>query len=258
MPYQEILFSTDGSIGYLTLNQPKKINALSKKMVAELSEALAHISENEALKVVVLRAAGSHFCAGHDLSEMVGCDMKEYRSIFERCGRMMMAIRRIPQPVIAQVQGVATAAGCQLVAWCDLAVAETGARFAAPGVKIGLFCTTPMVALTRAVGRKAAMEMLMTGRYVPAQEAKSMGLINRVVPLENLASETESLAREISEASFLVLGIGKQAFYDQVDMEDEKALAYGVRTIALNNLAEDAQIGIRAFLDKKTPEWKNR
>jgi len=258
MPYQEILFSTDGSIGYLTLNQPKKINALSKKMVAELSEALARIGENEALKVVVLRAAGSHFCAGHDLSEMVGCDMQEYRSIFERCGRMMMAIRRIPQPVIAQVQGVATAAGCQLVAWCDLAVAETGARFAAPGVKIGLFCTTPMVALTRAVGRKAAMEMLMTGRYVPAQEAKSMGLINRVVPLENLASETESLAREISEASFLVLGIGKQAFYDQVDMEDEKALAYGVRTIALNNLAEDAQIGIRAFLDKKTPEWKNR
>ena len=258
MPYQEILFSTDGSIGYLTLNQPKKINALSKKMVAELSEALARIGENEALKVVVLRAAGSHFCAGHDLSEMVGCDMQEYRSIFERCGRMMMAIRRIPQPVIAQVQGVATAAGCQLAAWCDLAVAETGARFAAPGVKIGLFCTTPMVALTRAVGRKAAMEMLMTGRYVPAHEAKSMGLINRVVPLENLASETESLAREISEASFLVLGIGKQAFYDQVDMEDEKALAYGVRTIALNNLAEDAQIGIRAFLDKKTPEWKNR
>lgn len=258
MPYQEILFSTDGPIGYLTLNQPKKINALSKKMVAELSEALARIGENEALKVVVLRAAGNHFCAGHDLSEMVGCDMQEYRSIFDRCGRMMMAIRRIPQPVIAQVQGVATAAGCQLVAWCDLAVAETGARFAAPGVKIGLFCTTPMVALTRAVGRKAAMEMLMTGRYVPAPEAKSMGLINRVVPLEDLASETESLAREISEASFLVLGIGKQAFYDQIDMVDEKALAYGVRTIALNNLAEDAQIGIRAFLDKKTPEWKNR
>ncbi len=258
MPYQEILFSTDGPIGYLTLNQPKKINALSKKMVAELSEALARIGENEALKVVVLRAAGNHFCAGHDLSEMVGGDMQEYRSIFERCGRMMTAIRRIPQPVIAQVQGVATAAGCQLVAWCDLAVAETGARFATPGVKIGLFCTTPMVALTRAVGRKAAMEMLMTGRYVSAEEAKSMGLLNRVVPPEDLAAETETLAREISQASALVLGIGKQAFYDQVDMVDEKALAYGSRTIALNNLAEDAQIGIRAFLDRTTPEWKNR
>lgn len=258
MPYQEILFSADGPIGYLTLNQPKKINALSKKMIAELSEALDGIGADETLKVVVLRAAGKHFCAGHDLSEMVGGDMQEYRSIFEGCGRMMMAIRRIPQPVIAQVQGVATAAGCQLVAWCDLAVADTGARFATPGVKIGLFCTTPMVALTRAIGRKAAMEMLMTGRYFSAEEAKSMGLINRVVPPEDLAAETESLAREISEASSLVLGIGKQAFYDQVDMEDEKALAYGARTIALNNLAEDAQIGIRAFLDRRIPDWKNR
>ena len=160
--------------------------------------------------------------------------------------------------VIAQVQGIATAAGCQLVAWCDMAVAEEGARFATPGVKIGLFCTTPMVALTRAIGRKAAMEMLMTGRYFPADEAKGLGLVNKVVPLDQLADETSKLAHQIVEASGLVIGIGKQAFYAQVDQADAAAWNYAKHTITLNNMAEDAQNGIKAFLNKDTPEWRNR
>jgi enoyl-CoA hydratase/carnithine racemase len=171
---------------------------------------------------------------------------------------MMRLIHDIPQPVIAQVQGIATAAGCQLVAWCDLAVAEPGARFATPGVKIGLFCTTPMVAVSRAIGRKAALEMLLTGRYVPADEARSLGLINKVVPRETLAQETRALADQITEASAFTLGIGKQAFYAQIDQPDDKALEFAKHTIALNNMAEDAQNGINAFLQKQTPVWKNR
>ena len=160
--------------------------------------------------------------------------------------------------MIAQVQGIATAAGCQLAAWCDLVVAEEGARFATPGVKIGLFCTTPMTAITRAIGRKAAMEMLLTGRYFPAAEAKELGLVNRVVPIEDLAAETQKLAADIAQASRFVLALGKEAFYAQVDQTDDKALDYATRTIAMNLTAEDAQNGIRAFLEKKTPEWKNR
>jgi enoyl-CoA hydratase/carnithine racemase len=170
----------------------------------------------------------------------------------------MQMIHEIPQPVIAQVQGIATAAGCQLVAWCDLAVAEEGARFATPGVKIGLFCTTPMVAVTRAVGRKAAMEMLLTGRYLQANEAKDLGLINRVVPLKDLAAETDALALQIADASRFVLAIGKQGFYAQVDQTDNNAMHYAKHTIAMNLSAKDAQHGINAFLNKKTPIWSDR
>ncbi len=258
MSYEEILFAGKGPIGIITLNNARKINALSQKMIAELSDALDHAAGDEALKVLILRAAGAHFCAGHDLSEMVGRGMRESAEIFERCSRMMQRLHTIPQPVIAQVQGIATAAGCQLAAWCDLVVAEEGARFATPGVKIGLFCTTPMTALTRAIGRKAAMEMLLTGRYYAAAEAQALGLVNRVVPLERLESETENLATQIAEASRLVLAIGKQGFYAQVDQPDEKALQFAQHTIALNLQAEDAQAGIRAFIEKKTPVWKNR
>jgi enoyl-CoA hydratase/carnithine racemase len=257
MAYQEILFSTEGSLALVTLNNPGKINALSRRMIQELTDVLARIAGDESLKVVIMRAAGQHFCAGHDLEEMVGQGAKDYKQIFDQCTRMMQLIHDIPQPVIAQVQGVATAAGCQLVAWCDLAVAEHGARFATPGVKIGLFCTTPMVALSRAVGRKAAMEMLLTGRYVPAEEALKLGLINKVVPLEGLGQETRALAEQIAEASGFVLGIGKQAFYAQIDQTDDKAFEFAKHTIALNNLAEDAQNGINAFLQKQKPEWKN-
>jgi enoyl-CoA hydratase/carnithine racemase len=207
---------------------------------------------------MIINAEGKHFCAGHYLAEMITGGVKEYKSIFEECTRMMQLIHEIPQPVIAQVQGVATAAGCQMVAWCDLAVAETGARFATPGVRIGLFCTTPMVAITRAIGRKAAMEMLLTGRFFSAREAKDLGLVNRVVSPENLASETMEMAKLIAESSGFVLALGKKAFYAQVDQPDEKALAYATNTIAMNLTAEDAQLGIRAFLEKKKPEWKNR
>ncbi len=258
MAYEEIRFATDGPIGILTLNNPTKVNALSKRMIREMIDVLTSVGSDEAIKVLILNAEGKHFCAGHYMAEMVDEGVKEYQSIFEQCKQMMQLIHSIPQPVIAQVQGIATAAGCQLVAWCDMAVAETGARFGTPGVKIGLFCTTPMVAVTRAIGRKAAMEMLMTGRLFPAQEAKELGLINRVVTPEDLASETLKMAKQIAEASRFVIAIGKKAFYAQADQPEEKAMEYATRTITMNMMAEDAEIGIKAFLEKKTPEWKNR
>ena len=258
MAYEEILYSSDGPIGYLTLNNPKKINAISKQMISEMTSALTQVAQDETVKVLIIRAAGKHFSAGHYLKEMVGADVKEYKSIFDQCNQMMQMIHEIPQPVIAQVQGIATAAGCQLVAWCDLAVAEEGAKFATPGVKIGLFCTTPMVAITRAIGRKAAMEMLLTGRYFPAREAKELGLINKVTALQDLEKVTEDLAQQIADASRFVLAIGKQGFYSQVDQPDSIAMDYAKHTITMNLLAKDAQNGIKAFLNKETPTWQNR
>ena len=258
MAHEEILYTTNGPIGTLTLNNPKKINALSKQMISEISDVLSSVSEDESIKVVIIRAAGKHFCAGHYLKEMVGNGIKEYKSIFDQCAKMMQLIHELPQPVIAQVQGIATAAGCQLVAWCDLAVAAEGSQFATTGVKIGLFCTTPMVAVTRAIGRKAAMEMLLTGRFFSAREAKELGLINRVVPMEHLEEETEKLAEQIAEASRFVLAIGKQGFYAQVDQSDSNAMHYAKHTITLNLEAVDAQNGINAFLNKETPTWQNR
>ncbi len=257
MAYEEVLYATQRPLGILTLNNPKKINALSRKMIAEIMDILTTVSEDENIKVLIIRAAGKHFCAGHYLKEMVNCGIKEYKFIFDQCTRMMQMIHEIPQPVIAQVQGIATAAGCQLVAWCDLAIAAEDAQFATPGVKIGLFCTTPMVAVTRAIGRKAAMEMLLTGRFFSAQEAKELGLINRVVALENLAAETENLAGQIAEASRFVLAIGKQGFYAQADQPDSQAMHYAKHTIAMNLNAVDAQNGIRAFLKKEKPSWQN-
>jgi enoyl-CoA hydratase/carnithine racemase len=259
MPYDEILYSTTGPVGYLTLNNPEKINALSKNMIDEIIHALDAIAEDESIKVLVIRGAGEHFCAGHYLEEMIDKGVKEYKFIFDQCSKMMQMIHEIPQPVIAQVQGIATAAGCQLVAWCDLAVAAEGAQFATPGVKIGLFCTTPMVAVTRAIGRKAAMEMLLTGRYFPAHEARDLGLINRVVPLKDLEAATDTLALQIADASRFVLAIGKQGFYAQVDQPDSNAMHYAKHTITMNLSAEDAQNGIDAFLHKKkTPVWRDR
>ena len=258
MAYQEIVYSTKGPVGYLTLNNPSKINALSKLMISELIDALASVAADETIKVLVIRAAGKHFCAGHFLGEMVNGDVSEYKQIFDQCNRMMQMIHDIPQPVIAQVQGIATAAGCQMVAWCDLAVAEEGAKFATPGVKIGLFCTTPSVAVVRAIGRKAAMEMLLTGRYFPAHEARELGLINRVVPLEDLETETEALANQIAEASRFVLSIGKQGFYAQVDQPDNDAMDFAKQTMTMNLVAEDAKEGIQAFIEKRKPTWKNK
>jgi enoyl-CoA hydratase/carnithine racemase len=258
MTFQDILFSKKDAIGVLTLNNPKKANALSKRMINEMIDLLTAVSDDESVKVIVLKAAGRHFCAGHDLSEMIGQGVAAYKKIFDQCTRMMQLLHEIPQPVIAQVQGIATAAGCQLAAWCDLVVAEEGAKFATPGVTIGLFCTTPMVAVTRAIGRKAAMEMLLTGRYIDAKEAKALGLINRVVPSEELETETEQMACQIAEASRFVLAVGKQGFYHQAALGDDDAMNYAKHTIALNLGAEDAQHGIACFLDKKTPTWKNR
>ncbi len=258
MSYGEILYAVKGPVGYLTLNNPKEVNTLSKNMIGEIIHALDKIANDESIKVLIIRGAGKHFCAGHHLAEMVDEGVKEYKSIFDQCSKMMQMIHEIPQPVIAQVQGVATAAGCQLAAWCDLAVAEEDARFATPGVKIGLFCTTPMVAVARAIGRKAAMEMLLTGRYFSAREAKDLGLINRVVPLEDLEMETDTLALQIADASRFVLAIGKQGFYAQVDQPDSNAMHYAKNTILMNLSAEDAQNGIDSFLNKRAPVWKDR
>lgn len=258
MNYQEISFASKGPVGYLTLDNAGKVNALSVQMIKEIISLLTEIADDETLKVIVLKAAGRHFCAGHYLAEMVDAGVKEYKFIFDQCTKMMMLIHEIPQIVIAQVQGIATAAGCQLAAWCDLVVAEEGARFSTPGVKIGLFCTTPMVAITRAIGRKAAMEMLVTGREFPATEAKEVGLINRVVPREELDRTTTELAEEIAKASGFALAVGKQGLYAQADMSDAQAFHYAKHTIVMNNLSEDAQNGIKAFLEKREPEWKNR
>jgi enoyl-CoA hydratase/carnithine racemase len=258
MAFEQIEYSSKGPVGYLTLNNPSKINALSKLMIREIIQALSDIAADEAIKVLIIRAAGKHFCAGHYLAEMVNGNVSEYKSIVDQCNRMMQMIHDIPQPVIAQVQGVATAAGCQMVAWCDLAVAAEDAKFATPGVKIGLFCTTPSVAVVRAIGRKAAMEMLLTGRYFPAREVKELGLINRVVPLADLQSETEALANQIAEASSLALAIGKQGFYAQVDQSDNDAMDFAKQTMTMNLVAEDAQEGIKAFMEKRAPTWKNR
>jgi len=259
MIYKDILFSTEGPIGSITLNTPKNINALSKRMIEEMIDALTKLSSDESVKVIIIKASGKNFCAGHNLSEMVDSGVKEYKFIFDQCSKMMQLIHEIPQPVIAQVQGIATAAGCQLAAWCDLVIASEDAKFSTPGVQIGLFCSTPMVAISRAIGRKMAMEMLLTGRDFPAQEAKELGLVNRVVPQEELALITEELAKKISEASRFALSIGKQGFYTQVDQTDDKAFHFAKHTIVLNNLSEDAQNGIKAFLEKKPSViWKDR
>jgi enoyl-CoA hydratase/carnithine racemase len=221
----------------------------------ELTQCLEEIGRNREARAVVLRAAGKAFSSGHDLGEMIGRDIAEYRRIFDVCSELMLKIQAIPQPVIAEVQGIATAAGCQLVATCDLAVAAEEAAFATPGVKIGLFCTTPMVALTRAVGRKRALQMLLTGQFVDARTAAEWGLINQVVPAAELQAATRNLACKIAEASPLVVGIGKQAFYTQIDLDQSKAYGYAKEVMSLNALAADAQEGISAFLEKRPACW---
>lgn len=250
----------DGNLAVVTLNRPERRNALSLELMLELIRALDAIGKDRELRVVILAAAGKVFSSGHDLSEMVGRDVNEYREIFDICTKLMEKIQSIPQPVIAQVQGIATAAGCQLVAACDLAVASDAARFATPGVKIGLFCTTPMVALSRAVGRKRALEMLLSGEFVDAKMAADWGLVNRVVPAAELATETRKLAERIAEASSLVVAIGKQAYYTQIDLDQPKAYAYAYakEVMTMNSLASDAQEGISAFLEKRPPCWKGK
>ncbi|BDC48995.1 enoyl-CoA hydratase [Bryobacterales bacterium F-183] len=253
-----VLRNVEDSIAVLTLDRPERRNALSLELMREMLGHLDAIAADVSIRVVILRAAGKVFCSGHDLSEMTGRTLNEYREIFDVCAQMMERIQSIPQPVIAEVQGIATAAGCQLVCTCDLAVASDAAGFATPGVRIGLFCTTPMVALTRTVGRKRAMEMLLTGRMVPAAEAAEWGIVNRVVAAEALAEETMRLAREIVAASGLVVGLGKDAFYRQIELEQAGAYGMAKDVMSMNALAGDAQEGIGAFLEKRKPCWKGQ
>lgn len=254
----KVLFQARGAIATVTLNRPERRNALSLDLMLELIECLDRIASQREISVVILAAAGKVFSSGHDLGEMIGREASEYRHIFDVCTRLMTRIQSIPQPVIARVQGIATAAGCQLVASCDLAVASSESSFATPGVKIGLFCTTPAVAVARSIGRKRALEMLYTGRSVDAATAAEWGLVNRVVPSERLEAETWALAEEIARASSFTLGLGKQAFYTQIGLDQPRAYTYAQETMSANALAPDAQEGMSAFLEKRPPAWRGR
>jgi enoyl-CoA hydratase/carnithine racemase len=240
----------------ITLNRPDQRNALSTPLMRELTEALERESARPEVRAVVLRASGPAFSAGHDLKELLDRSLDEEREIFDVCTRMMQTVQRIPQPVIAAVQGIATAAGCQLVATCDLAVASEPARFATPGVKIGLFCSTPMVALSRNIGRKRALEMLLSGRAIDAGTAADWGLVNRVVPAAELDEAALELAHQVASASPLTLRIGKQAFYRQIDAGQDEAYDLMSQTMAENAMTADAQEGMSAFLDKRQPTWR--
>jgi enoyl-CoA hydratase/carnithine racemase len=255
MAYSNLLIQQDEGLVTVTMNRPEKRNALSAELMTELNGALQEIGARRTARAVVLAGAGPAFSAGHDLSELVGRDLGFYRHVFDLCSRLMETVQAIPQPVIARVHGIATAAGCQLAASCDLVVAAKDAKFATPGVRIGLFCSTPMVALTRAIGRKHAMEMLLSGVAIDAETAERWGLVNRVVPAADLETEARKLATQISEASSLTVAIGKQAFYAQIDLDQAKAYAYTKEVMSLNAMAADAQEGIGAFLGKRQPRW---
>jgi enoyl-CoA hydratase/carnithine racemase len=256
---EPVLLEKDGPVGWMTLNRPESRNALSLGVMNDMLDKLSHIAQNPDIRVVVIRGKGPAFCAGHNLKDMVGpdLDIRHFYEMFSACARMMQTLHDLPQPVIAQVHGIATAAGCQLVAACDLAVAEAGAQFATPGVKIGLFCTTPAVPLVRVIGRRKAMEMLLTGRFFSAEQAEKFGLVNQVVPLEALSQRTRDLAMEIAQCSRRTLSFGKKTFYRQVDLSEKSAYDYATYAIAMDCLDEDAQEGIRAFLEKRAPVWKN-
>jgi enoyl-CoA hydratase/carnithine racemase len=258
MPYENLLYQQDGPLATITLNRPNRRNALSLELMTELVGALKGVSGEDSVSAVILAAAGPVFCSGHDLAEMVARDVTAYRRIFDVCTELMTAIQTMRQPVIAAVLGLATAAGCQLVATCDMVVAGEDAAFATPGVKIGLFCTTPMVALTRAIGRKRAMEMLLTGRRIDARTAAEWGLVNRVVAQAEVAAEARALALSVAEASRFTVGLGKQAFYAQIDLDQPEAYAYAKEVMSMNALAADAQEGICAFLEKRKPAWTGR
>jgi enoyl-CoA hydratase/carnithine racemase len=252
---QTVLVAREGVLARVTLNRPDKRNALSLELMEELIDALDAIGADPEVRAVVIEGAGVAFSAGHDLSEMVGRDLPFYQRLFDVCTELMEKIHRVPQPVIAKVQGIATAAGCQLVAACDLAVAADDARFATPGVKIGLFCSTPMVPLSRAIGRKRALEMLLTGELVSAHTALEWGLVNRVVPSEQLDDAVAELVDAIARSSPLTVGIGKEAFYAQVELDEHRAYDLAKAVMSMNSMAADAQEGICAFLEKRDPSW---
>lgn len=249
----------DGHVATLTLNRPASRNALSEAMLDALAQRLAEIDADHDVHVVILTGAGPAFSAGHNLREIQGDDDPAFHQrLFARCSEVMQQVTRLRQPVIARVGGVATAAGCQLVASCDLAVAGASARFATPGVNIGLFCSTPMVALTRTVAPKHAMEMLLTGELIDAADAHRIGLINRVVPDEDLESETAALAQKIAAKSPLTIAVGKEAYRNQRDLPVAEAYAHTSQVMVDNLTSNDAVEGIAAFLDKRTPTWTGR
>jgi enoyl-CoA hydratase/carnithine racemase len=239
----------------LTLNRPEKRNALSRELLAQMQTALDDIAADTSVRVVVLAGRGPAFSAGHDLGEMVGCSEDAYQELFALCSRVMQQFRALPQPVIARVHGMAMAAGCQLVAACDLAVAVDSATFATPGVKIGLFCTTPMVPLVRTIPPRAALEMLLTGKAISAQQALAWGLVNRVVPAGELDATVQELADAIRASSPLTVRIGKQAFYDQLALDEASAYERATRVMTTNAMCQDAQEGMSAFLEKRRPVW---
>ena len=251
----------DGAISRLLLNQPSRLNVLSDDLLNTLQEELISVGKSRNIRCLIISGAGNGFCAGHDLKEMTNKRQNPdggvayFRDLFVRCSKMMTTIRSLPQPVIAQVHGIATAAGCQLVASCDLAVADDSARFGVNGVNIGLFCSTPMVALTRAVGRKRAFEMLVTGQFIEAKEAKEIGLINKISEVGQLEKTTDELALQITSKLGDAVKIGKEAFYKQSEMNLKDAYDYTGAVMAENMMFEQTKKGINLFLDKKTPEW---
>jgi len=244
-----------GPVGRVTLDESDRRNPLSLSTMRQATEALTTLSDDPAVRVIAIEAHGPAFSAGHDLSEMVDRTIEDQRIIFDACTELMTTVHEVRPPVIAQVQGMALAAGCQLVATCDLAIAADTARFGTPGVKIGLFCSTPMVALTRAVGRKRAMHMLMTGDMIDARTAVDWGLINQAVPSSELDAAVEELASRIADSSADTLSIGKRAFYDQIDETEPDAYRRMSETMATNAMTQDAQEGMSAFLEKRTPTW---
>jgi enoyl-CoA hydratase/carnithine racemase len=251
-----VLVREEGPAAFITLNRPDKRNALSLDLIEELLGTLRRVSARAGVRAIVLEGAGPAFSAGHDLSEMIDRDVAFFQRLFDACTELMECIHRLPQPVIAKVGGMATAAGCQLVAACDLAVAAEGAQFATPGVKIGLFCSTPMVPVSRAIGRKRALEMLLTGRPVDAATALEWGLVNRVVPEDALDSEVAELVEAIARSSPLTVGIGKEAFYSQIELDEHRAYDLTKAVMTMNARADDAQEGMCAFLEKRPPEWR--
>ena len=250
-----------GAVAHLTLNAPEKLNALSDAMLAALQSQFDALATDPAIRAVVLKGAGKVFCAGHDLKEMQAGRQSEdagrayFKDLFDRCTKVMLSIRSIPQPVIAEVHGIATAAGCQLVASCDMAVAAEGTRFGVNGVNIGLFCSTPMVALSRNIPAKHAFEMLTTGQFIPAERALALGLVNRVVPQDALAATTQELAETVAAKLSGAVRIGKQAFYAQAEMDIAAAYAHAGDVMVQNMLWRDTNEGIAAFLEKRTPDW---
>jgi len=249
----------DGEVGHLVLNRPERRNALSQAVMDQMLRTLDTVADDDSIRVLVVEGRGPVFSAGHDLAEMTEHrDRAFYENLFATCVRLMTRIQALPQPVIAKVHGVATAAGCQLVAACDLAIASTDARFATPGVNIGLFCSTPMVPVARTIGRKRALEMLLTGDMIDAQTACEWGLVNRVVPATELDNEVEALARRIATASPYVVALGKRAFYAQDQLTEAAAYEITAPVMVDNAQADDADEGMRAFLEKRAPQWRNR